>query len=115
MPFPLLGMLCSQVFPVPQGLPPTLTAWEAGLRARQSEGIVDIGSQQWAVTTGILGSLQAPVDKADYVSHCFKGYTAQVYCQEEERSSSRSQGFLLPQGRDFRVQGAHVAIKNSGD
>lgn len=71
----LAGMLSSQIRPVPQGLPPTLTTWEGGLSARQSEGIVDIGSQQRAVTTGVLGSLQTPVDKADYMGHCFKGPT----------------------------------------
>lgn len=57
MLFPLSRMLSSQIFPVPWSLPPTLTTWEAGLSARQSEGIVHIGSQQWAVTTGILSRL----------------------------------------------------------
>lgn len=72
---PLTSIFYPQRFPSLQGLPTTLTAWEAGLSARQSEGVVDIGSQQRAVTTGVLGSFQALVDEADYMGHCFKGPT----------------------------------------
>jgi hypothetical protein len=69
---------------------------------------VDVGSQQRTVTTGILDRLQAPVDKADYMGHCFKGSTAQVHCRAEQRSSSRAQGLVPPhspsRGRHMRVQ-----------
>lgn len=103
MPFPFLGILFSHEFPGPLPLPPTFTSHEVGLCARQSEGIIDIGSQQWAVTTGILGSLQAPVNEADDMGHCFKGSTTQIHCRTEQKSSSRSQDLLLP--LEKRLQG----------
>lgn len=53
---------------------------------------MDIGSQQWAVTTGILDGLQVPVHKAGYMSHSFKGPSTQVHCRTEQRSSSTAQG-----------------------
>lgn len=49
------------------------------------------------MTTGILGSFQTPMDKADYMGHCFKSPTTQVHCRAEQRSS-----FFLT---DFTVQG----------
>lgn len=58
--------------------------------------MVHIGSQQRAVTTGVLDSLQAPVHKAGYMSHSFKGASAQVHCRTEQRSSSTAQSLSGP-------------------
>lgn len=62
----------------------SLTTCRARLRARQSEGIVDIGSQQLVVTSLVLGSIQALVDKADHQGNGFKGPPAQVHYRSQE-------------------------------
>lgn len=87
----LLSVQLSPAIPVAHHSPSTLTAWQAEVTAREAKGIVDIGSQQWAVTTAILNGLQAPVHKAGYMSHSFKGPSAQVHCRTEQRSSSTAQ------------------------
>lgn len=81
-------MLLPPIFPVAQCSPSTLTAWQAEVTSREAKGIVDIGSQQWAVPTGILDGLQVPVHKTGYMSHSFKGPSTQVHCRTEQRSSS---------------------------
>lgn len=85
-------MLLPPRFPVAQCSPSTLTAWQAEVTSREAKGVVDIGSQQWAVTAGILAGLQVPVHKAGYMSHGFKGPSTQVHCRTERRSHSFSRG-----------------------